>query len=171
MKNTTAKRLSREDLKQLPDFTKIWVSCVMDEDGVLWHWTAPGVVFNSGNETPVVPCDFPESVLVYQVTESFAEMEPDVSFWDSKPAKKQLQGISQEEFNSLPDEITFNKLAHEITGRGMSFKTFCECAGLDLDEFNLMITGQRKITHLSEVEKIGKALDLDGIELIELFAS
>jgi len=170
MKNTTAKRLGREDLKQLPGFTKIWVAGENEDDGILWHWTAPAVVFNSG-EDPVIPCDLDDGLVTYEVTESFSEVHPDISFWDNEPDDAQLQGVTEAEFTSMPEPIKYKKLAHEITNRQMSFELFCEASGFDLDQFNQMITGKRNITSLSEIAEIGYSLGIDGAELIELFAS
>lgn len=170
VKKTLAKRLNREDLKALPGFTKIWMATEEDDiqDGVIWHYTVPAVVFNSG-DNPIVPCDIVDSIATYEVSENFAEWAPDISFWDSEPLKEQLRGISEEEYNSLPEGIKYPKLSRLITGKGMSFKTFCEAAELDLDEFNQMITGQREKITTGEFLKIWNALNLDEEEIMELF--
>lgn len=172
MKNRFAKRLNREDLMQIPGFSKIYVACEDDnlQDGILWHWTAPAVVFNSGDD-PIVVCDLVSGINSYEVDESFAENVPYISFWDIEPDSEQLKGVSEEEFNELPEPIHFKRLAHEITSRGLSFKTFCRDAGLDLEEFNQIITGKRLILRTGELVKIGNALGLFEDDLIGLFAS
>lgn len=104
MKHTIAKKMTRDELKRIPGFTKIWVACVNDDTmyGLLWHWIAPAVIFNSGNDPIIVP-DLVNGIAVYEVDDDFFAQAPYISFWNKKPDHKQLEGISEEEFNLMTE--------------------------------------------------------------------
>ena len=136
METTMAKKLTRNELKELPSFTRIFCS-YEDEDterGIVWHWTAPAVVLNSG-DTPVVACDDPDSITVHEVHESFSATDPGISFWDCEPDPAQLKGITEAEFNELPEPIVCKTLARIITSRKMTFRTFSQMVNMDPDDF------------------------------------
>ncbi len=167
-KNTiNARQLALEEIESLPRGSVIWMAYVIESnDGIVWHSTYPVLVSVPGPGGLLLGGDY-DGYIERTIDDTLMD---DVSFWTSEPTGNLMQGITGREYDSMKETelITNRKLAAAITGRGMTFKTFCTMTGLDYRRFWNALTGKREFTQ-EEIVTIRTALELTDGELMEIF--
>lgn len=165
---TIARKLTLDEIKELPKATVLWIEFVDETDeGIIWHSVDPVLVCAPG----------PGGALIGGNKDSFIDLNIDDDllkngrvFWDREPNREQLTGINQDEYDTLTGEgkIIYPALARAITGQGMTFDRFCDSTGLNYGKFWKALTGQREFV-CSEIVAIRTALDLSDNEVNEIF--
>lgn len=161
----TAKKLTLDEIKALPRASVIWSSFVFNTDeGIQFHTVYPVMVCVPHENGCLIGGD--EEIYLRWIIDNQL-MENDVTFWDIEPARDQLPGITQNEYDGLPD-VKRIILAAAITSKGYSFESFSMTAGLSLDRLRESLNGQREFT-LDEMEKISKVLEFSDDQIREVF--
>ena len=167
--NTTAKKLTLDEIKELPVATIIWRAYVIETDeGIVWHGTVPAMICVPGKGGYFLGGD-EAGAFDYEIDDHLTDDQSD-SYWDSQPADDQLPGITKQEYDDLKDEehIMLSKLAKAITYRRYTFEAFCEMTGLNYAKFWNAITGNREFTQ-HEIVTIRTVLDLTDDEVMKIF--
>ena len=155
-----ARKLTLKEIETLPFASVIWYSGVSNDNGVVWHWKLPVVVYATGKDGRLGGDAF-AGIFEKDISADLFN-NPNDAYWDKEPDDEQLAGITTDEYNELipghdDEEIVCPKLAEIITGRKMTFKGFCDQNGYDLSEFIEKIVGNKAFT-CGELASIAVAL-------------
>ncbi len=167
--NTTAKKLTLEEIESMPRGSVVWRALVMESDeGIVWHESDPMMICVPGPGGYMLGAD--ENSYYECNIDDRMTADPVDSYWSSEPADDQLSGITKGQYNDLTDEekIVNTKLAAAITTRGMTFAQFSESIGMEFTKFWNAITGRREFVQW-EIVKIRSALKLTDEEAEEIF--
>ncbi len=113
---------------------------------------------------------FEYALIDFWVNDKMAD-NPDYTYWDIEPDKCQLIGVSETEYQSMPDEIQdniFPPLVTKITACGWTVASFCKLAGLDEHQFMDTIIGKRQFIQY-EIVVIRTVLHLSDDEIMQIF--
>lgn len=164
---TTAKKLTLDELKRLPRGSAVWAEFLdKSEEGIVWYILDPVVVCEPGENGSIIGGNR-DAIIARYIDDHLLE---ELTIWSSEPDKEQLTGITQKEYDDLPDvrKILFPELATAITSRRYTFEAFCTFAGLDYHDFWDAITGYREFV-LHEIVSIRSALNLTDEETMSIF--
>lgn len=157
----TARKLTIEEIKALPFASIIWYSNVSNDNGVVWHWKTPVVVYCPGDEGWLGGDAFGGGVIEKSIDDDMFS-NPNDSYWNSEPTDDQLPGITKDEYNELwngdEEDITMPKLAEAITGRKITFEKICNLTGIDFGHFTDAMTGKEDFT-CGELATIARELN------------
>ena len=163
-----AKKLTLDEIKALPRTSVIWYSYeIITDEGIMFHYTAPVMVCVPHENGCLIGGD---DMSIFDRNIDDHLMDDDVSFWNAEPDRRQLSGITQEEYDDLVDvsRIVFPKLATAITSKGYTFESFSRAAGLNPVQIWKSITGQREFTG-REIEVIVDKLNMSAADMREIF--
>lgn len=101
MNSTIAKKLTLDEIKELPKASVVWMAINWtDEDGIVFHTVDPVMVWRKNKESRLIGSFDNESYIDRSIDDNLLS-DPDLSIWDHEPAEEQLEGISEEEYNRL----------------------------------------------------------------------
>ena len=124
---TKAKKLTIDEIKSLPLASVVWFSFEYENDeGIAWHGYRPVMVCVPGENGTLIGGE-EDSYIRISIDDHMLDSRED-SFWNFKPNEEQLKGITEEEYNAMPDpeQINNHKLAFAITSRKISVEAFCK---------------------------------------------
>ncbi len=167
--NTTARKLTLDEIKAFPKASVIWYTyATQTDDGVIWHCCDPALIVWPGENGHIVGGDL-NSIFSRVINDQL--MKDGTTFWSAEPPRDQLLGITRKEYDEMEDfegKIAFPKLVTEITIRGYTFKQFCDLAGIRYSNFKKAITGECEFV-AQEIGQIGSALHLTDDEIRTIF--
>ena len=165
--NTTAKKLTLDEIKALPRGSVMWIEFNdRTDEGIVWYTLDPVIVCAAGENGCLIGGN-KDSFIDRNIDDHLLD---DLTIWSSVPDKEQLSGITQKEYDELVGEekIVFPELAAAITSRRYTFDAFCTFTGLDYTKFCNAITGSREFTQC-EIVTIRSALNLTDEEVANIF--
>ena len=169
MKNT-AKKLTLEEIMTLPKATVLWlVDHNVSDEGIVWHGVDPVLVCAPGENGALIGGNL-YSFVDLTINDQLLN-DPNRSIWDREPSKRQLHGISREEYDAIPDalgHIQFTRLAYAITYRGFTFEQISDITGIKLKRIWNILTGKSEIVQC-EIVALRRALDLTDSETMAVF--
>lgn len=177
--NNTAKKLTLEEIIALPRGSVVWGSFENESDeGVVWHEVDPMMISVPGENGLLIGSDtysvFERKIdnqLFHDPVVEAIDPGANITIWDHEPARKQLRGISREEYDAMPDEleqIQFTRLAYVITNNGFTFEQISDMTGIKVKRLWNILTGKSEIVQC-EIVALRRALDLTDDETMAVF--
>ena len=172
-KESIAKQLTLQELKELPRATVVWVELRFKEDnGILWHAVEPGMIISSGDDLFIVGGG-EGGYFAHDIAESddISNWFLENAFWNQEPTEDQVKyGLSEKEFNEMPEfeNVAFPNLVTAISSKKLTIKAFCGTLEMKEKRFYDCLIGKKDFTR-DEIERISSALDLTDYQIREIF--
>ena len=165
---TAAEKLTLSEIAAMPRKADLYFTKENEEpeDGILWHEIELATIVDPGMYGRIIVVS-KGGYRDFDICDDLLD-DPTIAFWNREPDHQQLKGVSEDEFNTLPEGILLKNLSRRITSEKMTFETFCRDADLDLDSFTNAMTGNSDFT-AGMVAKISKILNLIDGEMMDLF--